>query len=43
VAGADDRDEAGAGDAGGRGAHVGGWDEPVVLAGQQQNRAADGA
>src|SRR5215831_13735808 len=42
VAGARDQREAGVADPGGRGAHVAGWDEPVVLTRQQQRRAADG-
>ena len=42
VSGTGDQREAGVGDAGGRGPHVVGWDEPVVLTRQQQHRAADG-
>jgi hypothetical protein len=43
VFGAGDQGEAGVRDAGGHGAHIAGGDEPVVITGQQQRRAADGA
>src|SRR5262245_55665371 len=42
VASTGDQREAGVGDTHCRGARVAGWDEPVVLTGQQEYRAADG-